>query len=57
VDGLSYSIGFVMATGSLHGLGITLGLIHRWKAGTVALRLAGIVIALGGAFFTWRAMV
>lgn len=56
-DGLSYSIGFVMATGSLHGLGITLGLIHRWKAGTVALRLAGIVIALGGAFFTWRAMV
>jgi urease accessory protein len=56
-DGLSYSIGFVVATGCLHGVGITLGLIHRWKAGAVALRLAGIVIALGGAFFIWRAMV
>jgi urease accessory protein len=55
-DGLSYSIGFVMATGCLHGVGISLGLIHRWKAGTVVLRFAGIVIALGGAFFTWRAL-
>ena len=56
-DGLSYSIGFVMATGCLHGVGITLGLIHRWKAGAVALRVAGTVIALAGAFFIWRAMV
>ncbi len=55
-DGLSYSIGFVIATGCLHGVGITLGLVHRWKAGTIVLRVAGIVIALGGAFFTWRAL-
>jgi len=55
-DGLSYSIGFVIATGCLHGVGITLGLVHRWKAGSVALRVAGIVIALAGVIFTWRAM-
>jgi urease accessory protein len=55
-DGLSYSIGFVIATGCLHGVGITLGLVHRWRAGTIVLRVAGIVIALGGAFFTWRAL-
>jgi urease accessory protein len=56
-DGLSYSIGFVIATGCLHGVGITFGLIHRWKAGIIALRVAGTVIAFGGAFFTGRALV
>lgn len=55
-DGLSYSIGFVIATGTLHGVGITLGLIHHWKAGALALRIAGIVIALAGLLFTWRAI-
>jgi urease accessory protein len=55
-DGLSYSIGFVIATGCLHGVGITFGLVHRWKAGAVALRLAGTLIALAGVIFTWRAM-
>ena len=55
-DGLSYSIGFVIATGCLHGVGITMGLIHRWKAGAIALRIAGIVIMCGGVFFTWKAL-
>jgi urease accessory protein len=55
-DGLSYSIGFVVATGCLHGVGISLGLVHHWKAGAVALRVAGTVIALAGVFFTWRAI-
>jgi urease accessory protein len=55
-DGLSYSIGFVVATGCLHGVGITLGLVHHWKTGAIALRIAGTVIALAGVFFTWRAM-
>jgi urease accessory protein len=49
-----YSIGFVMATGCLHGAGIALGLIHRWKAGKVLLRLAGGVVCLGGCFFLWN---
>jgi urease accessory protein len=55
-DGLSYSIGFVVATGCLHGVGISLGLVHHWKAGAVALRVAGMVIALAGVFFIWRAL-
>ena len=55
-SGLTYSIGFVIATGTLHGVGITFGLIHRWKAGAIALRIAGIVITLGGAYFTWKAI-
>jgi urease accessory protein len=29
-SGLLYSIGFVSATGSLHGAGIAIGLLHRW---------------------------
>jgi len=55
-SGLTYSIGFVMATGCLHGVGIAIGLIHRWPAGRVALRAAGAVVALAGVFFLWRAV-
>ncbi len=55
-SGLLYSFGFVTATGTLHGLGIALGTIHRWAAGRQALRAAGAAIALGGGFFLWRAL-
>lgn len=55
-SGLLYSMGFVMATGCLHGVGIAIGLIHRWPAGKVALRVAGAVVALGGAYFLWGAL-
>lgn len=55
-DGLLYSIGFVIATGSLHGVGISLGLVHRWPAGRAALRAAGGVVALAGVVFLWRAI-
>ncbi len=51
---LLYSIGFVVATGTLHALGIGIGVIHRWGWGRVALRLAGAVVASAGAFFLWR---
>ena len=54
-SGLLYSMGFVMATGCLHGVGITIGLIHRWPAGRLILRAAGACVALGGAMFLWRA--
>ncbi|MCJ7500031.1 HupE/UreJ family protein [bacterium] len=54
-SGLLYSMGFVMATGCLHGIGIAIGLIHRWPAGKIALRIAGAGVALGGAFFLWGA--
>jgi urease accessory protein len=51
-----YSIGFVIATGLLHALGIAIGLVHRWPVGRVALRFAGAVVAMGGVFFLWKAI-
>ena len=55
-DGLLYSIGFVIATGLLHAIGIGIGLIHRWPAGRAALRWAGAVVALVGLSFLWRTL-
>jgi len=55
-SGLTYSIGFVMATGCLHGVGIAIGLIHKWPAGKTALRAAGAIVALAGVAFLWRAV-
>jgi len=54
-SGLTYSIGFVTATGLLHLAGISIGLIHRWPVGRVALRVLGAGVAAGGLFFLWRA--
>lgn len=55
-SGLTYSIGFVTATGCLHGLGIVIGLVHRWSWGRSFLRLAGGGIAAAGLYFMWRAL-
>jgi len=55
-SGVLYSIGFVIATGLLHALGIAIGLVHRWPAGRIALRVAGAVVAMGGVFFLWKAI-
>jgi urease accessory protein len=55
-SGLTYSIGFVMATGLLHLAGISIGLIHRWPVGRVVLRVLGAGVAAGGLFFLWRAL-
>ena len=55
-SGLLYSIGFVIATGCLHGVGIVIGLAHRWPAGRVALRAAGAAVAGAGLTFLWRAV-
>ena len=54
-SGLLYSLGFVMATGCLHAIGIAIGAIHRWPAGQVALRIAGGGVGLAGVFFLWQA--
>ena len=51
-----YSIGFVIATGCLHAVGIGIGTVHRWDWGRKALRVAGALVAVGGAFFLWRAI-
>jgi len=55
-SGLLYSIGFVVATGCLHGVGIAIGVVHRWSAGRVALRAAGVLVAAAGVYFLWRAV-
>jgi urease accessory protein len=53
---LLYSMGFVIATGCLHALGIGIGTVHRWGWGQKFLRVAGAVVAAGGVFFMWRAV-
>jgi len=55
-SGLIYSIGFVAATGCLHGMGIAIGLIHRWQAGRLALRGAGSIVCAAGIYFLVRAL-
>jgi urease accessory protein len=54
-SGLLYSMGFVIATGCLHGVGITIGTVHRWRWGQKLLRVAGAGVATAGVFFMWRA--
>ena len=53
---LLYSLGFVIATGLLHAVGILLGVAHRWAAGRRVVQLAGGGVALAGLFFLWRAV-
>lgn len=48
---IAYSLGFVIATGLLHLIGISFGLLVRWPAGRVAVRAAGGAIALAGVAF------
>jgi len=55
-SGLLYSLGFVVATGCLHAIGIAIGATHRWPAGRIALRIAGGGVGLAGVFFLWRAI-
>jgi urease accessory protein len=54
-SGLTYSIGFVVATGLLHACGIGIGTIHRWSYGRLALRALGGLIGMGGLFFLSQA--
>ncbi len=53
---LLYSMGFVIATGCLHALGIGIGTVHRWPWGQRLLRIAGALVAVGGTFFMWKAV-
>ena len=55
-SGLLYSVGFVVATGTLHGIGIGVGVIHRWSWGRVVMRVAGGLVAGTGAVFLWRSL-
>lgn len=52
---LLYSMGFVIATGCLHAVGIGIGTVHRWGWGQKFLRAAGGLVTVGGFFFLWKA--
>jgi urease accessory protein len=54
-SGLMYSVGFVTATGCLHGVGILLGVAHKWAGGQAAIRVAGAGVTLAGVVFLLRA--
>lgn len=50
-NAVAFSIGFVVATGSLHALGILIGTLNRWKVGSRLLRFGGTLIAFAGFYF------
>ena len=47
-DAFAYGLGFVLATGLLHLVGIGVGTIIRWPAGVTALRAGGAAICAAG---------
>ncbi len=53
---LAYGIGFVVATGLLHAVGIGIGVLTRWRAGTVVVRALGAAVACFGAVFLRSAL-
>ena len=55
-NAMLYSLGFVIATGTLHAVGIGIGTIHRWDFGRVAVRGAGLMVIAGGLVFLWGAL-
>lgn len=48
---IAYAVGFVVATGTLHALGILVGVANRWRRGAQALRAGGGLIAACGVYF------
>lgn len=48
---ISYSTGFVVATGLLHLFGIGFGFLASWPTGALAVRTAGAAIAVAGVVF------
>jgi urease accessory protein len=53
---LLYSMGFVVATGCLHAIGIGIGVVHRWMWGRRLVRVVGAVVSAGGVFFLWQVL-
>ena len=54
-SGLLYSVGFVVATGLLHLVGISIGTVHKWAWGRRFLQAAGASVAMGGVYFLVQA--
>ena len=55
-DPVGYSAGFVLCTGLLHLIGIALGTLRAYPAGTLVLRGAGGAIAIAGIWFMTAAL-
>ncbi|APO68545.1 HupE/UreJ protein [Rhizobium gallicum] len=55
-NALFFSLGFVIATGLLHAVGIVVGLLYQWPWGKVTVRAAGGAVGAVGAFFLWNAL-
>jgi len=55
-NAIAFAAGFVVATGSLHALGILIGTINRWQKGARVLQAGGGLAALGGVFFLVKAL-
>ncbi len=51
----AYGVGFVVATGLLHLLGIAFGLLVRWPMGTYAVRAGGAVVSAVGCIYLFNA--
>jgi urease accessory protein len=50
-NAFAYAVGFVIATGCLHVLGILFGLLTRWNNGELVVRGGGVAVAAGGLAF------
>jgi len=55
-DAVSFSMGFVIATGMLHLGGIAFGALSYWPSGRVAVQAAGGIIALIGVAYLVRSL-
>ena len=55
-NAVAYSLGFVVATGLLHAVGIGLGLTYGLPGGRTAVRAAGVLVGCAGVFFLARAL-
>jgi len=55
-DPIGYSVGFVLATGLLHVLGIGLGFLKDRPGGAIAIRGLGALIGVTGVWFLYQAV-
>lgn len=55
-DPVYYSMGFMLATGSLHVVGIGIGTVHSRPSGPLVTRALGTAVAAAGLWFLWQAL-
>lgn len=55
-DPFGYSLGFVLATGLLHVVGIGIGTLHRHNWGRLAMRCLGSAISIAGVCYLYGAI-